>query len=213
MVYNRVMGIITALTAQKKNKGRVNIFIDDEFVCGLELLTVMQHRLKVDDEISEAQLNQIIIDSENGVAFEKAVFYSNIRPRSEYEIRSYLKEKGYIAETIDTAVEKLFHYGYLDDTKFAIMYAECHRQKWGANRIKHELKNMRVGEECILVALEKLGSQYDEAFVVAERFIMQKRGFDYNKVYAHLYSRGFLSSTISDIMSELKQLEKDKLEE
>lgn len=208
-MYNVVMGIITKIEAQKKNKNRVNLFIDYEFYCGLELITVLSNRLKVDAEITKEDLDKIIAESENSTAFEKAVFYTNIRMRSVYEMQKYLKDKGYTQDTIDHCIDKLTEYNYLDDYKFATIYINSHNTNWGINRIRYELKNMRVEPEALEQALSEFSEQAednnDKAYAVAKKYVAQKKLFDYNKVYAHLYSRGFVGDNIKDALSKIKQ--------
>ena len=45
------MGKITDVTRQKKKDTRVSIFVDGEFVCGLDELTFAQSRIAIGDEI------------------------------------------------------------------------------------------------------------------------------------------------------------------
>lgn len=67
------MGTITEISHQKKNKARVNVYIDGSFACGLEALTVVKNRLEAGMEIDEAELAAIQSESEGGRAFERAV--------------------------------------------------------------------------------------------------------------------------------------------
>ena len=49
------MGTITDLSHQKKNKDRVNVYIDGSFACGLDALTVVKNRLTVGTEIANTK--------------------------------------------------------------------------------------------------------------------------------------------------------------
>ena len=40
------MGVITELSMQR-NKSRANVYIDGEYVCGLEISVILKHGLKV----------------------------------------------------------------------------------------------------------------------------------------------------------------------
>ncbi len=200
------MGIITALTAQKKNKNRVNLFIDGEFYCGLELLTVMSSRLSVGEEIEESVLKEIIELSENSTAFEKAVYFTNIRMRSEHEMRLYLGQKGYTEDTIDTTIEKLKNYLYIDDERFARLYIDCHINSWGKKKLSYQLTNqLKVDGEIVSQLLQELEGQDEIAYNIASKYIRQKKVFDYQKTYTHLFSKGYDGETIRSVMSRIKQ--------
>ena len=47
---------ITKIEIQKKNKNRVNLYLDEEFYCGLSLETIMKNHLKEGFEINENQI-------------------------------------------------------------------------------------------------------------------------------------------------------------
>lgn len=73
-------------------------------------------------------------------AFDKAAGYLALLPRTEKEIREYLKKKEYSLEEIDDAVLRLKEYGYLDDTAYAIAFIRQAAEKgWGRNKIDRSL--------------------------------------------------------------------------
>ena len=89
-MYTIGMATITDIKPQAKNKGRVNLYIDDRFYCGLEKLTALSCRLTVGDEIDPDRLSAAVAESECASAFEKAAKYLGLRPRTEREMRTYL---------------------------------------------------------------------------------------------------------------------------
>ena len=94
------MGTITDLSHQKKNKDRVNVYIDGSFACGLDALTVVKNRLTVGTKIDEDELAAIQRESEGGRAFERAVKYASVRSRTKKELRTFLRDKGYAPATL-----------------------------------------------------------------------------------------------------------------
>jgi hypothetical protein len=92
------VGKITDIARQKRNTSRVSVFIDDEFVCGLDAVTAVAARLKIGDEITAEHLREIVFDSEVNSAFERAVSYLSRSPRTRREIERYLREKDYEKE-------------------------------------------------------------------------------------------------------------------
>jgi regulatory protein len=191
------MSVITKISAQNKNKNRVNLYLDGEFFCGLDMLTVLKRRLKEGGEISADGLNEVCRESEGAGLFEKCVSYVCIRPRAEREVRAYLKEKGAPQATADEIVEKLRGYNYVDDAAFARFFTECHKKNWGMRRIEFELKMRGVSEEIIAEVSEESGSQDTEAAALAEKYVRQHGGeFDRRKLFNYLFSKGFDSDTI-----------------
>ena len=61
---------ITDIQPQKRNKSRVNVYVDGEYVLALELLTVMKLGLKIGTEVTETQLAEAASDTERSVALE-----------------------------------------------------------------------------------------------------------------------------------------------
>lgn len=73
--------MITAIEAQKRNKDKVNLYLDGEFACSLTAESVVRARLKIGQELSEEKLREILATSETELAFKKALDY--ISPRDE----------------------------------------------------------------------------------------------------------------------------------
>ena len=48
--------MITAIEAQKRNKDKVNLYLDGEFACSLTAESVVRARLKIGQELSEEKL-------------------------------------------------------------------------------------------------------------------------------------------------------------
>lgn len=191
------MGKITDITAQKKNKNRVNIFVDGEFVCGLETITVLRNRLEIGGEISEEELAAIQAESEGGTAFDKAVKYSAFRHRTKREIKRFLQDKGYTKEVISSVMAKLTEYGFVDDFKFCREYVAAYSKRDGLKKIKTNLILLGAEKEAIEQALAEADGQEDAAFAAAEKYIRTHNNFVMAKLKNHLYSRGFSSSDIS----------------
>src|SRR3954447_21521238 len=93
-------GTVTALQIQKRNKERVNVFLDGEFAFGVSLQIAMT--LKKGQRLSASQIDVLKEDDEGEVAFQRAVRYLGIRPRSSAEIVLYLKRKEYDESLVES---------------------------------------------------------------------------------------------------------------
>ncbi|KKP23347.1 MAG: Regulatory protein RecX [Candidatus Woesebacteria bacterium GW2011_GWC1_30_29] len=86
------MPTITAFKPQKNQK-RVNIYIDGEFGFGLDLENFLKLGLKLNQELTTLEIEEIIKKAEFQKTFDKLLRFVIVRPRSEKEIKDYLKRK------------------------------------------------------------------------------------------------------------------------
>lgn len=137
------------------------------------------------------------------------------RPRSEYEIRSRLKLKGYDEEVVEEVISALKRIGEIDDEKFAHIWVESRMQMnpMGDVVLKHELKAKGVSDSIIEATLANKAQKFDEyevAFHMAkeqfDRFKKLDRQKATKRVYDFLMRRGFAYDTVSKIVEVLTRL-------
>ena len=89
---------------------------------------------------------------------EKALRLLEFRAHSEKELRDKLRRAGAEDEDIDSTVEFLTEYRFLNDEKYAIAKAHdlAHLKKFGKKRIASELKMRGIASEYIDEALENI---------------------------------------------------------
>ena len=109
--------MITAIEAQKRNKDKVNLYLDGEFACSLTAESVVRARLKIGQELSEERLREILATSETELAFKKALDYISRAMKTEKQVKDYLCLKGFDALAAERAVDKLKEYKYADPDK------------------------------------------------------------------------------------------------
>ncbi|MBD5131542.1 MAG: hypothetical protein HDT28_02965 [Clostridiales bacterium] len=195
------MGIVTDITKQKRNKTRVNIFIDNEFVCGLDEIAVASARIKIGDELSPEALKKLTVSSELNSAFERAVGYLSLAPRARGEIEKYLRDKGYDREVVSQTLDKLDGYHYIDDRAYAESYIKSKSKKYGSFRLQAELKKKGIAPEIISELLEDGGN--DGAYGVACKYLKSHRTGDKQKLKRFLAGRGFSWDSINAVVSRL----------
>lgn len=197
------MGRITDISRQKRNKTRVNIYIDDEFVCGLDEMAVATARFKIGDEISPERLKELVRASELNSAFERAVGYLGPSPHSKKEVERYLYGKGYDKSVIADTLDKLTQYRYVDDRAFAALYIKSKSKKYGSFRIAAELKQKGVDARIIAELTE--GETDNNATDIALKYLKSHRNADKQKLKRFLAGRGFSWDSISSTVSELAE--------
>jgi regulatory protein len=141
---------VTQLSSQKKNPSRVNLYIDDEFFCGLSLDAVAKFGIYQGREIEESELEEILMDELKSRFLQRAMSYISRGIKTEFQMRRYLKtlsikKKGswfvdirddQLQEIFDEVINKLKEYGYLDDEEFAFQFI--------SSRIKNRPRGKRV---------------------------------------------------------------------
>jgi regulatory protein len=116
------MGKITALSAQKRNKDRVNVYIDDDFAFGLAYIAASQ--LRVGQELSQPEIDALQNRDAIEKAKESAVRFISYRPRSISETQRNLSRKGYDPAVIEQVIERLCAVDLLNDETFAAYWVE-----------------------------------------------------------------------------------------
>jgi regulatory protein len=84
-----------------------------------------------------------------------ACSYLNRRDRTMVEVRRHLERAGVGEATVDETVRTLTEQGYLDDARFARLFAEDKREleQWGSERIERGLHSRGVDRELVRAAL------------------------------------------------------------
>ena len=191
------MGKITEITRQKKKETRVSIFMDGEFVCGLDELTFAQSRISVGDEMEVDELMEICRESEKRTAFDKAVKYISYRQRTKKEVREHLKGKGYLPQSISYALDKLGEYCYIDDYRFCREFVAVYASRVGVKKMRMDMTRLGADKNAIDDALSQIEEQEDAAYKTAQKYARTHKNFNAMKLKAYLYSRGFNGEDIS----------------
>ena len=201
------MPIITQISIQKKNKSRVSIFLDGEFACGMQTIVVAENRLKVGMQIDAGKLKELSAISDIEAAFSKAVKLISKVLKTEVELKNYLIEKGYTLETVDTVVQKLKSYNYIDDQGYALAYINEKKHQSGKKKLYYELKQKGISDKILDKVLDTINKE-EEKEVIIKLSIKYIKGkvldIKTKKNLAnYLYSRGFEWDSYIDVIADL----------
>lgn len=200
------MATITNITLQK-NKSRANIFLNGEFVCGLNNITIVKNGLKIGTVIQKENLLKIYNESEMEGAYEKALSLLSRQKYTKKAIVDKLKAKGYDAEIIENVINKLAEYGYINDEDFVRSFVNCNTTK-SRRAIEANLMQKGIKREVIKEVLEDSTTKESERekCVLASQKYMKNKILDDSvakKLKAHLMYKGFM---FEDILYAIKQL-------
>lgn len=146
---------ITSLKPQK-NKKRLNIYLDDKFGFGIDLENFTKLGLKVEQELSDKEINDIIKKAEFQKTLDKLLRFATIRPRSEKEIKDWFKRKKVHEAIHKELFNRLNTLDLIDDRKFALWWIS-QRQEFkprGKKALNFELRAKGVAKDIIQEVLE-----------------------------------------------------------
>ncbi len=204
---------ITDIQTQKRNKDRVNIYLDDQYAFSLDVRAAA--RLRVGLSLSEEDIAQLRQTDEVAYAYERAVRYLGTRPRSIEEIRRYLRRKDIPADVIEAVIERLETMRYVDDHEFARMWVRNRGEfnPRGAAALRSELRAKGIDTSIIDQVLEDLDTT-TLAMQAAQRKLRSLRHEDETsfrrKLGNYLTRRGFDYETVRTVTDTLiEQMEFD----
>ena len=202
---------ITQIEQQKRDKTRVNIYVDYSFYCGLNMEAVVQNRLKIGQEIEKEFLDEIQIKSEQQTALNKAVKYISKTMKTEKQIVDYLKGKGYVDRVVEFVLGKLKEYNFVDDETFVNLYIKQSTNSKGKKRLQYELRNKGIDENLVLEKVNEIETDRETALKLAEKFLSKKKNEKNirEKLFRFLSYRGFAVDDITYVLRMVKMEEED----
>ena len=205
---NIMKHIISALTAQKHNHQRINVFLDGEFAFGLS--RIVGAWLNVGKELDDVRIAEILADDARETANQITNSYISYRPRTETEIRNHLQKKDIPDQTINEIVNRLKEIGIINDQIYTQRWIESRlaSRPRGRRGLQKELRQRGIPDNMITQALDKANIDEEQiAFQAAEKQIHKYQNLDRNtfrnKLSRYLLQRGFSYDAISNVVSRV----------
>ena len=199
---------ITSIKQQLKRADRCSIYIDEQYAFSLSQNGLLESKLAVGDEISDKELADYQRKSEEGKLYDRLLNLLSIRPRSEWELRSYLKRKKTDPQLSHELIERLRAKGYVDDKDFARRWVESRRLLKPTSRRKlwQELKTKNIAEEIIAEVLAE--DETEETQVIRELIAKKRKQIKYHdeqKLMQFLARQGFNYGDIKEALSSERE--------
>ena len=206
------------------NPDRINLFVDGRFLMGVNTVIVLQVGLRLEQELSPEQLEQLHSEEIEQRAVDRALNYLSYRPRSREEVRRYLRRKETPPEIIETALERLDRLDFVNDRTFAGFWIESreHFSPRGARALKNELRMKGVERD---VVDELVNDEQDEERALRAgrkkaMSLVNTPNIDYatfrNRLGPFLQRRGFayqvVTKTVRELWKELKEEPEEELD-
>lgn len=215
---------ITAITAQQKDKNRVNVMVDGIYRFSLDIFQYADLGIRVGKEYTEQELVELESESQFGKLYARALEYCLMRPHSAKEVRDYLYRKTRdqklkdrrsgemrikpgVSEALTVRVfERLLAKGYVDDAKFTRYWIDNRSLTKGASRrkLQAELQAKGVSRSVVEVYLaESDRSDEDEILkVIAKK---ARRYDDPQKLMQYLARQGFSYDQIKEALAKVDE--------
>lgn len=196
---------ITAIGIQARDKNRVNVSIDGKYRFSLDVFQLSDLGIRVGNEYSDAELDQLEQESQFGKVYARALEYCSMRLHSAREVRDYLYRKtrstrtrtgelraGVASEITTRVFDRLVEKGYVDDDKFAHYWIENRSLRKGASKRKLASELLAKGVERSIV--ERLLSETERTDETELQKIIEKKRSKYpdnQKLMMYLARQGF----------------------
>ncbi len=204
-------GVITKLEPQKNNNKRYSVFVEGEFLLGVDANLIIEYNLQVGEEISEDLIDKLIAEEDLQQAKDAAFSLLSYRQRSRQEIKNRLAEKGYSPDIIRQVISVLEQLDYIDDREFAVSWIRDRISRgFGPYRVRQQLREKGIAEQIIE---EQLEAEYDFEleYQLAEQLASKKKRryrnkSDWetrNKLKQVLKRKGFSFSVIEVVLDDV----------
>lgn len=213
------MGKVTKIEAQKRNKDRVNVYIDHEFSFPCDVEFIYRLGIKVNDSLNKEDIEVILREDDIKKCKNSALKIVEKSYKSKKEMYEKLLGKGFSDDIINKTLEFLEEYKFIDDSKYVNLYVKDKIKNQGRNKIKYSLIKKGVNQDIIEETLEEVDKDYEKEqalLLASKRYeILKKRESDEyklsQKLFRFLIAKGYDFECCSEVIKKVVK-EQDILE-
>ncbi len=202
--------VVTDIIEVTKAKSRV--FLDGEFAFVLYKGELRLYKLRKDEEVSDATVDEILHTLLPKRAKKRSLMLLQKKDYTEMELRRKLQEGEYPQSAIDEAVDYVKSFQYIDDERYCRAYINCYASKWSKQQITTKLLAKGIDKRLTHAVYDELlrdgQLDYNEEELI--RDIIRKKHYNPNvsdakqrqKLYQHLLYKGFSMEQIRHVLGE-----------
>ena len=195
---------ITNVKQQVKRNDRYSIYIDGKYAFSFSEGELINSGLRSGQDLTDQELSGLKDQAVLDKAYDRTLNLISHRPRSEWELRDYLRRKDYDEDVITQTIERLTERGWVNDADFARRWVENRRllKSTSKRRLSMELRQKRIADDVIRQVLE--ADETDEREVLRELVERKRKQSKYQddlKLMQYLSRQGF---NYDDIKSALQ---------
>lgn len=199
---------------KKVQNNYVVVFCDDNNLEEVYKFTedqMVEYRITLNKWFTKSDLETIIKSTNLSIWYSKALKYIFIKPRTEKEIWSYLDKSNLDLDSIQTIINKLLEYKYLDDERYLLNFLEQSFEKClGKTYVIYELEKLGISSELINLHIDN----YNEEEMI-EQLTIKYQKIQYTltnlpivkqklKLTQKMALKGLSTTTIHEILKNLE---------
>lgn len=209
------MNTITKIEVQKRNKNRVNIYVDHEYAFSLDSELVYKEGLKTNESINIKKVEEIAKKDNYLKCKSTALRIVEKTYKSEKELKDKLLLKGYDKDSIEKSIEFLKEYGFINDVSFTKLYIKDKNRTQGKSKIKYDLIKKGISEEVIESSISEIDEEVEREnaynIAIKKYNVIAKREDDKyklsQKLFRFLLSKGYNYDTVSYVVRKITNQE------
>ncbi|EDS76677.1 regulatory protein RecX [Clostridium botulinum C str. Eklund] len=215
---------ISKIEVGKKNKDRVNVFLNEEFAFACSADLVYYYKLSKGKKINEEFLEEIVSEDNYLKGKNYALKLLEKSYKTQKEITDKLVSKEYQHKAIERIIKFLKEYKFIDDDKYCTIFINEKVSSYGRNKIKYLLTQKGISDDIIEYRIRDIDEDFEKkvAYKLAEKkyrlLISSETSYKkiYKKIGDYLLNRGFdyniLNSILNNIIKpeDIKQEDKTK---
>lgn len=194
---------ITKISCQAHKSDRMNIFVDNKFLTSLDKLLCIQYGLKINQEISQATCQKLIIQNQQMAVYNKALKLLAIRPQSIAEMRQKLAKHSWDKIMIQKVIHRLIQENLLNDSQFAAYWinSRINNRLRSSRHLISELFQKGVAKDVIAQALQPINPKIYDIETATRIWQTKMKSHQLTpeqliKIKSHLARKGFSYPTI-----------------
>lgn len=185
---------ITAIRQQVKRTDRYSVFVDDRYAFSLSEAALLESKLHAGQAFTKRQIKEYKQVSEDDKLYNRTLRYVALRPRSRWELETYLERKKASPDLAKMILSKLSKAGFIDDEQFARAFVNDRRLLKPASRrrLVAELRKKHIANDTIeRVVGSEPADELAALRAVIERKRRQAKYQDDTKLMQYLARQGF----------------------
>jgi regulatory protein len=192
---------VTDIKRQVSRKNWFNIFVDGQYAFSLNQTSIVENQLKIGQNLDQKDLVKLKQISNNDKIYAQTLRLVAARPKSQWEVKTYLERHGLSPAAINEILNKLSNMQLVNDYNFAEVYLRSLKLHSPASRRKiiAKLKQKHIDPEVIYEVIKK--SEVDDRTALSELVALKKSQYkDQRKLMAYLARQGFNYSDIKEAL-------------
>jgi regulatory protein len=196
---------------QKRNKDRVNVYMDNEFAFACDAALVYSYSITKGEPIDKENLENIVNEDNYIKAKNASLHFLESSFKSAKQVVDKLKLKEFDVKTIDRVMKFLKEYEFIDDKRYVKLFIKEKVRSSGKNKIKFTLIKKGLPEELINEGLDAITNEQQNLIAlklgekkIAILFKSEKdTGKLYKKTADYLVRNGFDFEIINEVLNKI----------